>query len=184
MKITINKGTNPERNFEISQNELDEMFSHAHSKGCYQKLKNLLIDLGANQNAVALSMYDIITMTPDQARIAVYNEFERENPDLDFVKNILEHSIIDINYVDASCNLLHNRNLLYLASGRGNVDFVKLLLERPDIKIRMKDETGNITIMSPDKSGYTKFINWIIYKTEMTNQMKSVFLRHEELPFS
>ena len=167
IKITITKEKIQDHIFEISQNELDAMLNHIHNKECDHKIKNFFIDIGANPNAIGISMYNVITMTPDQARSAMINEFEQDEPNIELIKNILDHSVIDINYEDTSSHEFNGYPLLHIASAKGYVEIVRMMLEKPEIDVNLQDKDGWTAIMRASRWGYTEIVKLLLERPEI-----------------
>ena len=99
------------------------------------------------------SMYEIITMTPGMAGEVLDDEIKKKNPNMDLVKNILNHSIVDVNlqYSDGWTALM-------LASLRGHIEIVKLLLERPEIDVNLQDFSGWSALILALEEGHTEIV--------------------------
>lgn len=81
------------------------------------------------------SMYEIITMTPGMAGEVLCYECMKDNPDMELIRNILEHSQVDVNWTIPISN--RYRTPLEIAVSKSKPHYVqervmKILLNTPD----------------------------------------------------
>ena len=79
------------------------------------------------------TMYEIITMTPDNAGKVLLGECEKKKPNMELINMILEHSIVDVNWQDKD-----GMSALMRASELGHTEIIRMLLERPEIDKTLK----------------------------------------------
>ena len=113
--------------------DLDSLYKELIEKQNSQTLKDLLVELGANPNSIGVSMYDIITMTPNQAKESFVNELKSKSPNEELIQNILEHSVIDINATHEIDDKV--LPLIKIVANRNKFDLLRTMLKRPELKM-------------------------------------------------
>ena len=88
------------------------------------------------------SIYDIITMTPGMAGEVLIDEIKKTSPDIELIKNLLDHSLADVNL-----RTDYESTALMWAVGRDHVNIVKLLLEHPHIDVNIKERNGSTALI-------------------------------------
>jgi ankyrin repeat protein len=89
------------------------------------------------------SVYDLITMSPYKVIDLLMSEIQKENPELELIKDILEYSVVDINSKDSI-----GQTALMLAANWGNEKCVELLLNHPGIDVNLQDKWGWTALMN------------------------------------
>ena len=146
----------------MEESELNELYKEAHENNYSQKNKDLLIELGANPNVIGYSIYEIITMTPDQAFEVFDREVRQNEPNIELIKNIVEHSLIDVNKKDSE-----NRTLLMMASLNGHTESVRMLLERSEIDVNLQDKWGKTALIYASDCGRTEVVKGLLERPEI-----------------
>ena len=103
------------------------------------------------------SMYEIITMTPGMAGEVLDDEIKKKNPNMDLVKNILNHSIVEVNLQYSG-----GWTALMWASEYGRTEIVKLLLERPEIDVNWQTSSGQTALMKTTEIRNIKIVRSIL----------------------
>ena len=62
-------------------------------------MMDLLTQFGADPKSFGYSIYEIITMTPGMAGEVLIEEFEKDSPVTELIKNLLQHSQVDVNMI-------------------------------------------------------------------------------------
>ena len=75
------------------------------------------------------SIYDIITMTPENAGKVLFDECEKKEPDMELIQNILELSPVDVNLQNSG-----GQTALIWASGNGRTEIANLIQSHPNFK--------------------------------------------------
>ena len=129
-------------NTSIKKEELNELLRDVVAKNCDPRVKNLLIDIGANPNSIGVSMYDIITMTPEQAKECFAFEIKQKNPDMELIQNILEHSVIDYGSYFRE-NMTYSSLIEFVVRKyKTHKEFYTWLIQRPDFTVNTQDDNG------------------------------------------
>lgn len=152
----------------IEQSELNELYKEAHEESYSQKIKDLLIELGANPNVIGYSIYDIITMTPGMAFEVFDRERGQKEPNIELIKNIVEHSVIDVNVQDST-----GMTALMWASRGGRSEVVKMLLERLEIDVNLQDEDGWTALMIASANGHAEIVRLLLEHPKIDKTIKS-----------
>lgn len=141
------------------------------------KYIKLFEDQTQNEN---YSAYDVITMSPERAGETLIKELYKDNPNMELVALIIEHSLVDVNakyfgytpltisayngYTEVVRMLLQKPEIdvnkiglsataLMEASYSGHEDIVRILLQRPDIDVNAQDSDGKSALSNACKSG-------------------------------
>ena len=115
------------------------------------------------------SMYDIITMTPDNAGKILVKECSKESPNMELIQNIVEHSLVDINW-----ETIGGWTAIMTASWEGHTEIVKLLLERPEIDVNLKDEEWDRTaLMLASLNCRTEIVRVLLERPEIRVNLQS-----------
>ena len=94
------------------------------------------------------SIYDLITMGANQVNELFMEEIEKNDPNLDLIREIFEYSIIDVNGVKSyESPLLAVSKPLLVASESSQVEIVKIILEQPNVNPNKQDEFGFTPLM-------------------------------------
>ena len=102
------------------------------------------------------SVYDMITMPEYQAGELLIDEINKDVPDIQFIKDLLEYSKVFANWQNSS-----GYTALMSASDIGNKEIVKLLLERPEILVNLQNSDGETALMRASQFGRTEIANLI-----------------------
>ena len=102
------------------------------------------------------SIYEIITMTPGMASEVLIDEIKKNSPDIELIKNLLDHSLADVNM-----RTDYESTALMWAVGRYHVNIVKMLLEKPEIDVNLQNEDGETALMRASQFGRTEIANLI-----------------------
>ena len=155
------------------------------------------IKLFEKQEESKYSMYEIITMTPGMAGEVLIEEFEKDNPNEELIKNILQHSPVDVNMIvkpqidftalmwasswgyteitkaclarpEIDVNLQDfGSTALMFASICGRTEIVKLLLEHPHIDVNMQNSDGRTALMFASRNGRTEIVKLLLERPEI-----------------
>ena len=84
----------------------------------------------------------------------LFDEIKKSLPDIQFIKNLLEYSKIYVNWQNSG-----GETALMRATYIGHTENVKLLLERPEILVNLKDIlVGFSSFVWATKNGHTEII--------------------------
>lgn len=105
-----------------------------------------------------LSVYKIITMSPYEAHMAMINEIEKEQPNLDVVKTILTESLIDVNSKDSG------KSILAYSLSRQSFEIMNEILNHPDININSESDNGDSAFVIAVKNNNIDVIDLLMQK--------------------
>jgi ankyrin repeat protein len=113
------------------------------------------IKLFEEQNSQSTSLYDFITMTPFVAFTNIVKEIYKDEPDIEYIKNIFEYAVVDINIADRI------GTLLIYACSKNQEEIVKLLLNHSEIDPNIKGDFGSTALhhaVKTEKSNIVKLL--------------------------
>ena len=152
----------------VSDEKLNEMLKEAHETNCSHKIKDFLIGLGANPNSLGISMYDIITMTPNVAWDVYKRELESKKPDIELITNLFDNSILNINDINEENGYEENGyTALIRAISYRKKEIYKLLLQRADIDVNVQDEKGRTALYWASFWGHTQIVKTLLKRPDI-----------------
>ena len=108
------------------------------------------------------SIYELITMAQYQAGDLLLQEVAKQEPSYDFIKEIIEYTTVDINYIG-----YQGINALHIASMYGYTKIVELLLEHPDIDINKIDAEGNTALIWASYREHERIVRLLLDRPEI-----------------
>ena len=82
-------------------------------------------------------IFEIMVLTPEEATKMLWEELEKDNPDLELIKDILAYSPVDVKVRD-----YWDLTALIVAAKDGKEKCVELLLNHPGIDVNVQNKYG------------------------------------------
>jgi ankyrin repeat protein len=105
----------------------------------------------------SISVYELITMGANQVLNLLIEEIQKENPDLDLIRDILDYSLVDVNGKDSN-----GWTALMRSANWGKEKSLKLLLNQPGIDVNVQDGIGWTALMLAARWGKEKSVELLL----------------------
>jgi len=108
------------------------------------------------------SIYELITMAEYQAIELLIEEINKENPDLELIKDILDYSVVDINSKDSDDRTALMWATIKEPTYEKDEKVVELLLKHPQIDVNVQTLSGSTALMYATYWGKEKCVELLL----------------------